>query len=551
MCERNGWNVVDIYEDVISGGSLDRPAFNQLLCNIQELRQHNTESEIYIVCDDVSRWSRSLEFMIEAQKAIDKIQALLVVNGRIYKPDESKLDLQVGVMMAENFRIMNKKRSMDSKRVRLLRWYRCYPAPFGYKYIRETGNGKILVLDRDYSDIIRQGFLLYYNKVCKSLEDVAGFYTDMWLHIPQRKADAHARSFGHARVWRMFANPLYAGYIHIPEQGIEWLEAQHEQTIPLHIYNEIQKIKEQRRTVLRNDNKECLSFFILHGKIETADWHPVYAARSKGKYKRYPYYKLGWGQRKNKSINANKLHKEFIAILENASFPEDLIAMIEDSATRQYEAMVAYQKTKKKSIVDTIDKIEWQIDNVVDAMALTSEIAVRERLEKKMTKLNAEKKHHESVLAAEKPVFDIKKILRIMRVLLCKPVELRQTLSSAGKDAYFSLVFEKKLKVNRSWFIFSNSDLSSPIAGLQRFFSENLRGADDETTERTHKTKTERVELIQALHISVQTFDYSYKKLLAKWEIDPIPEITLPKVNHGWTAATLRWESEVTKDSFF
>lgn len=174
----------------------------------------------------------------------------------------------------------------------------------------------------------------------------------------------------------------------------------------------------------------------------------MYAARSRGELKKYPYYKISNGKRKNKSINANKLHKKFEEILEQIAFPEELARMIEESASRQYDSMIAYQKAKKKSLTDTIVKIEAQLDNVVDALALTNDVAVRERLQKKITKLDVEKKHHESLLAAEKPVFDIKKILRIMRVLLCNPLKLRHMLPPVGKDAYFSLAFEKKLRIN-------------------------------------------------------------------------------------------------------
>jgi len=230
-CEAMGWIVVKIYtDDGYSGGSLDRPAMNQM---IQDIAAGHAD---IVLVDKLDRLSRSqFDTLYMIQKVFDANGVAFVSRNEAFDTSTPFGKAMVGILavFAELERSRIKERMMDGQEGRAKEGkYRGGGfIPTGYDYNSETG---ILEIN-DYEAMqVREVFDLFINKM--------PIFTIM-THMNNKGYRTKYGEWKEQTIRGMLSRRIYIG--EIVHKGNVY-EGQHEPIISLEIFNKAQKILAER-----------------------------------------------------------------------------------------------------------------------------------------------------------------------------------------------------------------------------------------------------------------------------------------------------------------
>jgi DNA invertase Pin-like site-specific DNA recombinase len=155
-CERQGWDLVRVFEDRFSGENLDRPDFRELTAYLDA-----NQIDLLIV-KDLSRFGReTLDYLQFTRRYLDpRGIELYVLQGANGKERGIELVRLLDMWIAEDFRITNKRKVKEAVDMCASKGYWTGGIPYGYySSKRDTGRGPcILKPDADLAPIARQIF---------------------------------------------------------------------------------------------------------------------------------------------------------------------------------------------------------------------------------------------------------------------------------------------------------------------------------------------------------------------------------------------------------
>ena len=156
--EKQGYEVVDVVTDIISGTKADRPGMKAVL---DYLREHRSEPCVVVV-DDISRFARDVSIHASLR---DKIMASgAKIESPKQKFGEDAAGRFIEILMAavaEHAGAHNAEQSRRRTLARLHAGFWVFSAPLGYQYVSAPGGGKRLVHSEPLAGIIQealQGF---------------------------------------------------------------------------------------------------------------------------------------------------------------------------------------------------------------------------------------------------------------------------------------------------------------------------------------------------------------------------------------------------------
>ena len=238
-CEAMGWIVVKIYtDDGYSGGSLDRPAMNQM---IKDIEAGHTD---IVLVDKLDRLSRSqFDTLYMIQKVFDANGVAFVSRNEAFDTSTPFGKAMVGILavFAELERSRIKERMMDGQegRAKEGKFRGGGFVPIGYDYDLNDGNLKI----NEYEAMqVREVFEMFNNRVpvfrIMTILNNKGYRTKYgdWKEMTIRG---------------MVSRRIYIG--EIVHKGNVY-EGQHEAIIPLDVFEKAQKIVAERS--IENENRK-------------------------------------------------------------------------------------------------------------------------------------------------------------------------------------------------------------------------------------------------------------------------------------------------------
>ncbi len=446
--QARGYCVVDIFYDrAVSGGLAERPGVMDMLTF---LKKTSGDQEIAVIIDDISRLARDTRVHDDLRIAIK------LAGGRLESPSiqfgedsDSILIENLLASVSQHQRQKNAEQVRNRMRARLMNGYWVFAAPFGYRYDKVPGHGKLLVRNEPVASIIQEALEGFASGRFETQSEVKRFL-DAQPDF-NHNTDQHGK-VRFEEIIRLLTRSIYAGCVEKPEWDISIRKGHHEGLITLETFERIQqRIKDGARAASRVDINED---FPLRGFITCGDCDkPLTANWSRSKTgKKYPYYMCfnkGCASYR-KSIHRDEIEGGFADLLTELRPSADLFhifkTMFDDAWNQRLAQLKDLTAALKQEVTGIERKIENLMDRIVDADSTTSVKAY----ERRIAKLERDK-----IIKAEKlenglaPKQTPERMFELALGFLANPCKLWNSDKIEHRRTVLKLVFSTKLAYQR------------------------------------------------------------------------------------------------------
>ena len=457
-----GYVVEKVFTDDVSGSLIDRPGMKAMLAHLRKNRSH----EPVVILDDVSRLARGLEAHLQLRGAIAK------AGGRLESPSiefgedsDSMLVENLLASVSQHQRQKNGEQTVNRMRARVMNGYWVFKAPYGYKYDKVSGSGKILVRDEPLASIVQEALEGYASGRFDIQAEVMRFLQDQ----PAYPKDSNGL-VRPARVTELLTRAVYAGYVEAPNWGVSRRRGHHKGLISPQTFQRIQdRLNGNAKTPARADYN---ADFPLRGFVVCADCgKPLTGCWSKGRDAHYPYYlcfQRGCPSYR-KSVRKEKLEKEFETLLRSLQPTEQLFEvasmMFEDIWNHHLASGQERVKDMRKQLAQIDKQVEQLLDRIVDAQSATVVNAYEARIQK----LEEEKAIlSDNMVETGRPKRDFDDSLRTALQFLSSPWKLWVSDRLEDKHAVLKLTFADRIAYHRKEG-FRTAETTLPFKVLEGF----------------------------------------------------------------------------------
>lgn len=439
------YDIIQVFTDDKTGKDTDRPGLKALLCF---LKKHRHE-QLIVLIDDISRLARNVEAHWELRRSILRVGGKLESPSTEFKQDaDSRMVENFLAGAAQHQREKNAEQTFNRMRARLLNGYWVFWKVRGYRYKKTPDQGKMLVRDEPLASIVQEALEGFASRRFATQAEVKRFLENQ----PEFPKDLPNGEIRNQRITDLLKQPLYAGYLEVPNWDITFRKAKHEPLISLETYEKIQqRLKGNAVAPARKDNDEQ---FPLRGFVLCADCEkPLTACWSKSKSgKKHPYY-LCFNRdctSHRKSIPRHKIEGDFEAILQRIQPGKQLAeiakAMFEDA----WNQRANQAKEIAASLQKQVQKTERQIENLVDRIVDTDNARLIATYEERLSRLEKEKLFTEEKLALQaKPKYGFAKMFEHAMTFLANPWNIWVSGQEHGRKIVLRLCFSERLAYSR------------------------------------------------------------------------------------------------------
>lgn len=450
------YEVVAVFSDDASGGSVDRPGMKEALTYV---RKHRALG-IVILIDDVSRLARGLEQHLQLRSLISAAGGVLESPSIEFGEDSDSLLVEnLLASVSQHQRQKNGEQTKNRMRARVMNGYWPFQPPVGYRHERASGGGKILVRDEPIASVVQEALEGYASNHFDSQADVMRFLQDHPLFPKDTRGMVRNQ-----RVSILIRNPVYAGYVEAPKWNVPRREGQHEGLISYETFKRIQE-KADGKSVAphRTDRNED---FPLRGYVLCNDCDtPLTACWSKGSHSHHAYYlcpKRGC-ESYGKSIRRAKIEQEFEQLLHAVQPNEKILKVAQRMLRSWWDSLLANGDGQRKALNAQLAKVEREIgtflERIVDAKVPTVIAAYEERI----AKLEDEKiVIRERAAKVSRPASNFDDVVRTAVAFLANPCNLWRSGRLEDRQAVLKLTFADRLRYTRNQG-FRTADLSLPF----------------------------------------------------------------------------------------
>lgn len=364
-CERQGWDVDRVFvERGESAKTADRTEFQAMLAHCRL----NKGAVQYVVVYNLSRFARR-QFDHHAVRAL--LQSLGIVLRSVTEPiDEGASgQLMEGIMAAlhEFDNAQRRERTLTGMRAAVQAGKWCWHPPAGYR----IASGRLLP-DPERGPIVAEVFHM-----------LASGHSISEAH---RAAIAKGLKVSRAAFFALVRRSAYAGCIEVPAWGLR-VQGCHEALVPQEVWDRAQVAlgaKGGRLHLLDNPDFPLRRFVScgLCGKPYTAGW-------SRGRARRYGYYRCTGAKCSAPNVAKDKLEESFAALLRgmqpSPGYMAALRAVLVDALTRRNDAARAALMAARRG-VETAEK---RRDRLVEAFVYDQAIE-REMYEEHLSRVKEE-----------------------------------------------------------------------------------------------------------------------------------------------------------------
>lgn len=438
-----GYEVVEVFRDDISGGSMARPAMTAM---IQLLKKHRAHGWIVII-DDISRFARDVRGHWELR------DLLRAAGGKLESPSiefgedsDSILVENLLASVSQHQRQKNAEQTTNRMRARAMSGYWVTKAPIGYRFERMAGHGKMLVRDEPVASIIADAMEGFASGRLQTMTEVKRFLESQPAYPRNSNNEVHIE-----RVAEMFDRCVYAGHITHEDWGLRLIPAKHEPLISLATW---QTIQDRRYGMAKVPARKDLSDdFPLRGFVTCAHCsEPLTACWSKGRSARYPYYLCDTRgcPEARKSVRREKIEGEFETLLASLKPTEGLFNLAFEMFRDLWDARLMSARTQGASLEKDIKLIERKIEQLLDRVVEATSDSVVRAYEKRIQDMEMQKAlMREKIAKCGKPLKSFNETYRTAFDFLANPCRLWHSPHIEDRRAVLKLVFAEKLPYAR------------------------------------------------------------------------------------------------------
>lgn len=371
-----GYDIVETFHEVLTGGEQNRPVMASLLVY---LRKHKREGRIVII-DDISRFARDVPGHWYLRTQLRTAGGFLE-SPRIEFGDDADSIFRENILAsaAQHQRQKNAEQTKSRMRGRIMNGYWPFAKPVGYVFKRVAGHGNMLVRDEPRASILIEALEGFANGRFASQVEVKRFL-DAQPEFPKEKSSGEVHP---QRVTDILTRPIYAGYVEAPSWEVSRRKGQHEPLISLATFERIQeRLVENAKAPYR---KDLNTDFVLRGAVACAECGgSLTACWSKSATgKLYPYmlcHTAGCPSRR-KSVPRDRIETEFGTLLKSIEPAPAMFALVRtmfrhawDQRSAQAAAIALSYRKERDGIDAQLDKL---MDRIVEASSPT--VAAYER----------------------------------------------------------------------------------------------------------------------------------------------------------------------------
>lgn len=463
FCEHKGYEVVHVFKDDMSGSVARRPGMDAMIKFLRSTRKHSH----VVVIDDISRLARGIDAHLQLRAEIGATGAALESPSIEFGEDsDSKLVENLLACVSQHSRQKNAEQTLNRMTARMQQGFWTFQAPWGYKYARWSGGGKILARNEPLASIIQDALESYASGRFASQAEVMRFL-EAQPAVPKMRNG----KVSNERVKQILTNPLYAGIVFVPSWNLSPRIGKHEALVSIETFNEIQeRLKGKARGAARADVSDD---FPLRGHVCCPSCgHALTANWSKGRMgAAYPYYLCR--QRtcdvRGKSYARAKVEGAFEEMLKSITPAKQLIdlatAALRNAWKKQTLNAEQSRKVIEKELIEIDRKIEGLLDRIVDAGSPTVIAAYERRIaEFESSKLLL----REKMANAGQPKKDFDETFRNALAFLASPWNLWNNGRIEDKKLALRLTFPQQFVYDPKGGI-RNSVLAMPFKALYDF----------------------------------------------------------------------------------
>ncbi|MCP8896363.1 recombinase family protein [Shinella daejeonensis] len=457
------YNIRHVFEDMMTGERADRPG---LIEAKNYIRRHKGT---ILIIDHPNRLGRDLLNYLLLREEIRKMGGILECPVMEFGDSSSSLLVENVVASVSQYqRQHNAEQTKSRMKARALNGFWVFQAPAGFRYKR-AGRGKMLVRDEPVASVVQEALEGFAYGRFETQAAVQHFLQ----HHPLFPKDGTG-IVRHFRVTQMLNQPLYAGYLELPDWGVSLRPAEHEGLISFQTYQKIQErlhggVYAPRK---RNVNED----FPLRGFVMCSCRTPLTACWSKGSHGKYPYYlcpKRGC-ENYGKSIRRDKIESEFEALLATVQPSESLFKVARAMFKDLWDHRAAQTQSQTKALGAQLVKIDREVDQFLQRIVETNMPAVITAYEERIRKLQEEKfAVQERMANGHRPAASFDKALRTALEFISSPWNIWKKGDLEEKRTVLKLTFPKPLQYARNEG-FRTIDLSLPFKVLTQISGEKI-----------------------------------------------------------------------------
>ena len=465
-----GYEVIETFhERAVSGGLLDRPAFNTMLEYIKQLNSNG----IVVVIDDISRFARDIESHWTLRRTLKDTGGTLESPSIEFGEDSDSILIEnLLASVPQHQRQKNAEQVKIRMRARALGGYWPFSSPPGYVHETVAGHGKLLVRQEPMASIIEEALKGFASGRFETQAEVKRYLESQPDFIYKTKKG----EVRYEEVIRLLTRVLYAGFVEKPEWDVSLRQGRHKGLITLEEYERIQKrIQSAARAPARKDINAA---FPLRGFITCADCdNPLTSCWSKSKTgKKHPYYmcfKKGC-EAYRKSIRRDDLESAFEALLTQLQPSHKLVQYLTVIFRHEWDKRLKGLDDIKSTLRRELSKTENQIETLVNRIVDTSNTSVITAYEQKIMVLEKQKLiAQEKLQNRAKPQRTFDEMFELALNFLSNPCKLWHSEHLEDKRTVLKLAFEQRLAYCR------NEGLRTPKTALPfNMLGDNYMGIE-------------------------------------------------------------------------
>ncbi|WP_444666018.1 recombinase family protein [Cereibacter changlensis] len=385
--KRCGYDVAEVFTDVISGRHAVRPGMNELLAYLKRAKAQ----EFVVVVDDVSRFARDVSTHSELRNKILSCGAALESPNQKFGEDAGSRFIEIIMAaIAAHDREKNAEQSHSRTIARLKNGYWVFRAPLGYGYVKAPGGVKMLERCEPVASIMAEALNGFATGRFQSQAEVKRFLDSK----PEFPKDYRGTEVRFDRVTTFLKNVVYAGYVEKSAWDVPLTKGQHEPLISYDTYLIIQdRLNGKDVAPARTDIDED---FPLRGFLVCdACGHRLTACWSQSRTgRKYPYY-LCYFRRcpeKGKSTPRDKVEEAFDGLLKSVVPAQSTFDLAERMFRDAWDRRASQAKEEENRLRTKSRQIDREVEQLLDRAVRTKNEATAEAYERRVAELHAEKR---------------------------------------------------------------------------------------------------------------------------------------------------------------
>ena len=436
-----GYEVVDVFREVLTGSSQDRPAMSDLL---RYLRKHKKEGRIVII-DDISRFARDVRGHWILREELKQAGGVLE-SPRIKFADDADSIFNENILAsaAQHQRQKNAEQTKNRMRGRVLNGYWPFKPCMGYRHERRPGQGMLLVRNEPLASVIQEALEGFASGRFRTQSEIKRFFE---AHPAFPKENDGTIRFQY--VTDILKNPLYAGYVEAPKWDVPLRKGQHEGLISLEQFERNQRrISEAACAPYRADI--ALDFPLRGavacaccGKPLTACWS---TSKTGVKHAYYLCFAKGC-ERARKSIRRDVIEGAFGAFLKKLVPTKKLVALVTEMFKDAWNQRTAQTAVMARNAEQELRRLDKQIESLLDRVVDAGTDSVVKAYEKRIVTLEREKLVLKEKLTSDRaPKGSFEELFELALAFLANPYKLWESGDLALRKLVLRLTFAEQLR---------------------------------------------------------------------------------------------------------